>query len=185
MLAPPAPPGPLFARSPDGISASQQPIVSRKKSPREGGGNLIALNKKARHDFFIEETLEAGLALEGWEVKSLRAGRVQIRDAYVLLKDGEAWLFGALITPLPSASTHVQPDPMRSRKLLLHRREIAHLIGAVERRGYTVVPTRLFWKHGRAKLDIGTAKGKRQHDKRTAERDRDWQRQRQRLMKAG
>ena len=145
--------------------------------------NTIVLNKKARHDFFIEEKFEAGLALEGWEVKSLRAGKVQIRDSYILLKDGEAYLFGALITPLPTASTHIRPDPQRSRKLLLHRREINKLIGAVERKGYTVVPTAMYWKQGKAKIEIGMARGKQDFDKRHAEKDRDWQREKQRIMK--
>ncbi|TAJ94467.1 MAG: SsrA-binding protein SmpB [Gammaproteobacteria bacterium] len=145
--------------------------------------NTIVLNKKAGHDFFIEERLEAGLVLEGWEAKSLRAGKVQIRDSYILLKDGEAFLFGALITPLPTASTHIHPDSMRNRKLLLHQRELSRLIGAVERKGYTVVPTAMYWKKGRAKLEIGLAKGKQSHDKRQAEKERDWQREKQRLLK--
>jgi len=145
--------------------------------------NTIAVNRKARHDFFIEDRLEAGLALEGWEVKSLRAGRANLTEAYALLKDGEAWLIGAHISPLPSASSHVRPDPIRSRKLLLHRRELDRLVGAVERRGYTLVPLSLQWVKGRAKLTLGLAKGKKQHDKRAASKDRDWQRQRERLMK--
>jgi SsrA-binding protein len=147
--------------------------------------NTIARNKKARHDFFIEERFEAGLVLEGWEVKSLRAGHVQIRDSYILLKEGEAYLFGALITPLPTASTHIHPDPQRNRKLLLHRRELGKLIGAVERKGYALIPTAMYWKRGRAKVEIGLAKGKTTHDKRTTEKDRDWQRQKQRLLKHG
>ena len=147
-------------------------------------GNTIILNKKARHDFFLEEKYEAGIALEGWEVKSLRAGKVQIRDSYVLLKDGEAFLFGALITPLPTASTHITPDPQRTRKLLLNRREINKLIGHVERKGYAVVPTAMYWKKGRAKVEIALARGKQAHDKREAEKDRDWQKQKQRLLKS-
>lgn len=146
--------------------------------------NMIVLNKKARHEYFIEEKFEAGLALEGWEVKSLRAGKVQIRDSYILLKEGEAFLFGAFITPLPTASTHIKPDPQRSRKLLLHRREINKLIGSVERKGYTIIPTAMYWKKGKAKLEIGLARGKQTHDKRQAEKDRDWQRQKQRIMKS-
>ncbi len=145
----------------------------------------IVLNKKARHDYFIEEKFEAGLALQGWEVKSLRAGRVQIRDSYILLKNNEAFLFGALITPLPTASTHITPEPMRTRKLLLHRRELDRLRGAVERKGYAVIPTAMYWKAGRAKVEIGLAKGKKAHDKRRAEKDRDWDRQRQRVLKHG
>lgn len=147
--------------------------------------STIALNKKARHDFFIEQRTEAGLALEGWEVKSLRAGKAQIREAYVLVKDGEAFLFGSNITPLPTASTHIHPDISRTRKLLLHRRELDHLIGSVERKGYTLVPLAMYWKRGRAKLEIGLGKGKKQHDKRETEKRRDWQRQKARIMKNG
>lgn len=143
----------------------------------------IAENRKARHEYFIEERFEAGLALEGWEVKSLRAGRIQFNQGYVLLKGGEAWLFGVLITPLETASTHIQPDPQRSRKLLLHQREINKLIGHVERKGYTVIPLSLYWKHNRVKVSIGLAKGKKLHDKRATEKERDWERQKQRLMK--
>ncbi|MGH8509217.1 MAG: SsrA-binding protein SmpB [Gammaproteobacteria bacterium] len=146
--------------------------------------NTITLNKKAKHDYAIEERFEGGLVLEGWEVKSLRAGRIQLRDSYVLLKDGEAWLFGALITPLPTASTHIHPDPQRTRKVLLNRAEINRLIGAVERKGYTAVATAMYWKRGRAKLEIGLAKGKKEHDKRAAERDRDWRREQERVLKA-
>ncbi|MCS3903687.1 SsrA-binding protein [Methylohalomonas lacus] len=153
------------------------------KANKKDTSSTIALNKKARHDYFIEERFEAGVVLEGWEVKSLRAGKVQIRDSYVLLKDGEAFLFGALITPLPTASTHIQPDPQRTRKLLLHRREIAKLVGAAERKGYTVVATAMYWKAGRAKVEIGLAKGKKEHDKRAVEKDRDWQREKQRLLR--
>jgi SsrA-binding protein len=154
-----------------------------KKSTSGDGGSTIALNKKARHDYFIEESQEAGLVLEGWEVKSLRAGRAQIAEAYVVVRGGEIWLVGANITPLTSASTHVSTDAGRSRKLLLQRREIDRLVGAVERAGYTMVPLKLYWKKGRAKLEVGLAKGKKQHDKRYAERDRDWQRQKARIMK--
>ncbi len=155
-----------------------------KKKRRKGvDANTIVRNKKARHDYFIEDSFEAGLALEGWEVKSLRAGHAQLREAYVVLKDGEAWLIGAHVTALTSASTHVTTDPTRSRKLLLHRKEIDRLIGAVERRGFTVVPTRMYWHRGRAKLEIGIARGKRKQDKRAAEKDRDWQREKQRLLK--
>lgn len=145
--------------------------------------STIALNKKARHDYFIEDRYEAGLTLQGWEVKSLRAGRINLTDSYVILKDGEAWLLGLNITPLPTASTHIQPEPTRTRKLLLHRLEIDKLAGAVERKGYTMVALALYWKRGRAKIEIGLARGKKQHDKRDAERDRDWQREKQRLMK--
>nr|VFK31537.1 MAG: SsrA-binding protein [Candidatus Kentron sp. MB]VFK33194.1 MAG: SsrA-binding protein [Candidatus Kentron sp. MB]VFK76043.1 MAG: SsrA-binding protein [Candidatus Kentron sp. MB] len=145
--------------------------------------NTIALNKKVRYDYFIEERLEAGIALEGWEVKSLRAGRIQLKESYVLLKGNEVWLFGAHLSPLASASTHVNADPLRTRKLLLHRKEISRLIGIVERRGYTLVPTAMYWKQGRAKLEIGTARGKKQFDKRATEKDRDWAREKQRILK--
>lgn len=144
---------------------------------------LIAENRRARHDYFIEEQYEAGIALEGWEVKSLRAGRAQLSESYVVIKQGEAWLLGAHISPLPTASTHIRPDPIRTRRLLLHRAEINKLIGATERRGYTLVPLDLHWTRGRAKLRVGLAKGKKQHDKRAAEKERDWQREKQRLLK--
>jgi SsrA-binding protein len=152
-------------------------------SKKETSDNTIVRNKKAFHDYFIEEHFEAGLALQGWEVKSLRAGRAQIKESYVLIKDGEAFLFGCHISPLISASTHVKTDPTRTRKLLLHRDEINRLIGASERKGYTLMPLALYWKHGRAKLDVGLAKGKKEHDKRESEKDRDWQREKQRLMR--
>ena len=157
--------------------------MGKKKRRKGADASTIVQNKKARHDYFIEDSFEAGLALEGWEVKSLRDGRAQLREAYVILKDGEAWLVGAHFTPLVSASTHVTADPVRSRKLLLHRDQIDRLVGAVERKGFTVVPTRLYWKRGRAKLEIGLAKGKRKQDKRATEKDRDWQRQQQRILK--
>lgn len=146
--------------------------------------NTIARNKKARFEYSIEDKFEAGLVLEGWEVKSLRAGKIQINESYILLKDREAFLFGALITPLPTASTHVRPDPQRTRKLLLNRAEINRLANAVERQGYTVIPLTMYWKNGRAKLAIGVAKGKKTHDKRQTEKDRDWQLQKERLLKA-
>jgi len=158
-------------------------VPMAKKPQAKTGASTIALNKKARHDFMLTDRYEAGLVLEGWEVKSLRAGSVQIRDSYVLLKDGEAWLLGALITPLPTASTHIKPDPTRTRKLLLHNEELGKLIGAVERKGYALIPTAMYWKKGRAKLEIALAKGKQEHDKRAAERDRDWKREQQRIMK--
>jgi SsrA-binding protein len=157
--------------------------MANTKTKKQSESNTIALNKKSRHDFILGERYEAGLALEGWEVKSLRAGRIQLRDSYVIIKDGEAWLLGALISPLPTASTHIQPDPQRTRKLLMHREELNKLIGAVERKGYTVVPTAMYWKRGRAKLEIALAKGKQAHDKRATERERDWSREKQRLMK--
>jgi SsrA-binding protein len=149
------------------------------------GKKTIALNKRARFEYFIEDRLEAGVALEGWEVKSLREGRIQFSDSYVLLKDDEAFLFGCQINPLPTASTHITPDPVRTRKLLLHRREIDRLTGAVERRGYTIIPTAMYWSHGKVKVEVGMAKGKRQHDKRKTAKDRDWERQKGRIMKRG
>jgi SsrA-binding protein len=144
----------------------------------------IADNKKARFDYTIEETIEAGLALQGWEVKSLREGRAQITESYVHLRDGEAWLLGAQITPLGTASKHIHPDPTRTRKLLMHRNELDRLIGAVERKGYTLVPLNLHWRKGRVKLDVGLAKGKKSHDKRSAIKDRDWKRQQARILKS-
>ena len=147
------------------------------------GTKTIALNKRARFEYFIEERFEAGIALEGWEVKSLRDGRVQFGDSYVLLKNGEAFLFGCQISPLPTVSTHIVPDPLRTRKLLLHRREIDALTGAVERKGNTLVPTAMYWSKGKAKVEIGLAKGKKQHDKRVVEKDRDWEREKGRIMK--
>lgn len=159
--------------------------MAKAKKKSSTPSSTIALNKKARHDFQIEDRFEAGLALEGWEVKSLRAGKVQLVDSYVLLKDGEAYLLGCLITPLTTASTHIHPDSTRSRKLLLHREEIDKLIGAVERKGYALIATALYWKKGRAKLEIGLAKGKKEHDKRAVLKDRDWKRQKQRILKHG
>ena len=153
--------------------------ADNKKPP-----STIAVNKKARHDYFIEDTFEAGLALEGWEVKSLRAGRAQLTEAYVHVRAGEAWLLGAHMTPLNTASTHIHPDPTRTRKLLLHRHELDRLVGAVERKGYTLVPLNLHWSRGRAKLEVGLAKGKKQHDKRATTKERDWQRQKARILKS-
>jgi SsrA-binding protein len=146
---------------------------------------LIAENRRARFDYFIEERYEAGLALEGWEVKAMRAGRAQLAEAYVYLRGGEAFLIGAHLTPLRTTSTHVPADPVRTRKLLLNYSELQGLIGAVERRGYTIVPLELYWKNGRAKLQVGLAKGKKQHDKRAVEKDRDWQRNKARLLRRG
>ena len=146
-------------------------------------GKLIAENRRARHDYFIEDRYEAGLMLMGWEVKSMRAGKAQIAEGYVVIRGSEIWLIGAHISPLSSASTHVITDPVRARKLLLNRAEIDKLVGAVERSGYTIVPLELYWKAGRAKLRIGLAKGKKQHDKRATEKDRDWARQKQRLSR--
>jgi SsrA-binding protein len=143
----------------------------------------IVDNKKAYHDYFIEEKFEAGLVLEGWEVKAIRAGRAQLKEAYVIVKGGDIVLIGAHVTPLSTASTHVHPDPTRTRKLLLHRVEINRLVGQVERAGYTLVPLNLHYSKGRVKLDMGLAKGKKQHDKRETEKLRDWNREKQRLMR--
>ncbi len=154
-----------------------------KKKTKKPSGNLIAVNRKARHDYFIEDTFEAGLALEGWEVKSMREGRAQITEAYVNLKKGEAWLVGAHLSPLKTASTHIKTDPTRSRKLLLHRVELDRLTGAVERKGYALIPLNLHWLKGKAKLEVGLGKGKKQHDKRATKKDQDWQRQKARILK--
>ena len=143
----------------------------------------IVQNRKASHDYFIERRIEAGIALEGWEVKAIRAGRAQLKEAYVIVGNGELWLIGSHISPLPEASTHLNPDPVRTRKLLLHAGEISQLIGNVERAGYTLVPLDLHFKKGLIKLEIGLAKGKKQHDKREAQKDREWRREQQRLLK--
>lgn len=150
-----------------------------------GGRKTIAVNKRARFEYHIEERIEAGVALEGWEVKSLREGRIEFSDSYVLLKNNEAFLFGCLINPLPTASTHITPDPTRTRRLLLHRREIDRLTGLVDRKGRTVIPTAMYFSRGRVKVEIGVATGKKQHDKRKVQKDRDWGRQKARIMKRG
>jgi SsrA-binding protein len=144
----------------------------------------IAQNRKAFHDYFVEERYEAGLVLEGWEVKAIRAGRVQLGDAYVLVRNGALWLVGAHISPLPTVSTHFVPDPTRTRKLLMHAEEIQRLIGKVEQRGYTLIPLDMHYKKGRIKLEIALARGKLKHDKRAAERDREWERDKQRLLRS-
>jgi SsrA-binding protein len=143
----------------------------------------IVENRKAFHDYFIEERFEAGLALEGWEVKSIRAGRVQLAEAYVILRNEQLFLIGCHISALPAASTHVHPDPVRTRKLLMHSAEMKKLIGKVERAGYTLVPLNLHYRGGWIKLEMGLAKGKKQHDKREVEKERDWQREKQRLLR--
>lgn len=153
----------------------------RKKKPDKS--HIIAANKRARHDYFIEDRLEAGLALEGWEVKSLRDGRAQLTESYVHIRNGEAWLVGAHFSPLTTTSTHIHAEPTRSRKLLMHRNELDRLVGAVERKGHTLVPLDLHWTKGRVKLEVGLARGKKQHDKRAASKDRDWERQRARILK--
>jgi SsrA-binding protein len=143
----------------------------------------IVENRKASHDYFIEERYEAGIALDGWEVKSIRAGRAQIGEGYVMIRGGELFLIGAHISPLPTVSTHFTPDPVRTRKLLLHAEEIKRLVGKVEQRGYTLVPLNLHFNKGRIKLDIALARGKLQHDKRAAERDKEWNRDKQRILR--
>ncbi len=158
-------------------------MATKKKT--KGHSNTIALNKKVRYEYTIEDKFEAGMVLEGWEVKSLRAGKIQLTESYVIIKKGEAWLLGAHITPLSTASTHIHPDPSRTRKLLLHRNEVDKLIGAIDRKGFTVVPLAMYWSHGLAKLEIGLAKGKQTHDKRADERNRDWKREKQRILKSG
>jgi len=157
----------------------------KKNKGKKDGGSQIAANKRARHDYLIEDTFEAGLSLMGWEVKSLRDGRVQLSESYVFVKNGECFLVGCQITPLLSASTHVVAKPLRERKLLMHRSEINRLIGQVERKGYTLVPLKLYWKKAKVKLELGIGKGKKLHDKRATEKSRDWAREKQRIMKNG
>ena len=156
-----------------------------KKSDKDkaNSGGTIALNKRARHEYHIEDRFEAGLALQGWELKSIRAGRANITEAYAVVRSGELFLFGAQITPLISASTHVRADDRRTRKLLLHRGEIDTLIGRVERDGYTLVPTALYWKGNKVKAELALAKGKQTHDKREANKERDWDREKQRVLR--
>ena len=158
--------------------------MAAKKNKKKVGENTIAVNRKARHEFFIEDKFEAGLVLEGWEVKSLRDGKAQLNESYVHVRNGEAWLANALITALKTASTHIKPEPQRDRKLLLHRAELHKLIGAVERKGYTLIPLNMYWKKGMAKIEIALAKGKQLHDKRATEKDRDWNRDKARILKA-
>lgn len=159
-------------------------MAAAKKKPG-AANNLIADNRKARHDYHIEDDFEAGLCLEGWEVKSLRAGNANLAESYAFVKNGEAWLTGCHISPLLTASTHIHPDPRRTRKLLLNRIELDRMTGAIERKGYTLVPLQLYWKRGRAKLKLGLAKGKKQHDKRADAKDRDWKMQQARILKSG
>ena len=157
--------------------------MAKKSKKSKTSSNTIVLNKKARHDYFIEQTFEAGLSLEGWEVKSLRENKVQIKESYVILKNSEIFLFGAHISALQSASTHVNPDPTRTRKLLLNRLEINRLKEKIDQKGATVVPLKMYWKRGRVKLEIGVAKGKKNHDKRQDIKSRDWERDKQRTLK--
>ena len=156
-------------------------MAGKKKNAPEPA---IAVNKRANFDYFIEETFEAGMMLEGWEVKSLRSKKLNIGESYVLLKDGEAYLLGAQITPLPTVSTHYTPDPTRTRKLLLHKEQLAKIFASVARNGYTCIPVRVYWVRGRAKILIALARGKQQQDKRAAVKDRDWSREKQRLSRA-
>ncbi|BCA97000.1 SsrA-binding protein [Legionella antarctica] len=150
---------------------------------KKNSDSSIALNRKAGFDYFIEEQFEAGLVLDGWEVKSLRAGKINLSDAHVIIKYGEAFLLGAQIQPLSTASTHSIPDPIRTRKLLLNRKELNHLIGSVERQGYTIIPLSLYWKKNKIKIKVALAKGKKEHDKRDTIKDREWQRDKSRIMK--
>jgi SsrA-binding protein len=155
-----------------------------KGAGKSGPGKTIALNKSARHEYHLEDRYEAGVALQGWELKAIRAGRLGIGESYALVKGGEIFLFGAQITPLISASSHVIADDRRTRKLLLHRHEIDRLVGRVEREGYTLIPTAMYWSGNKVKLELALAKGKKDHDKRAAEKDRDWAREKQRTMRA-
>jgi len=159
-------------------------MAKTKAQEKKAAGGTIALNKHARHEYHIDEHYEAGIALQGWEVKSLRAGRINLGDAYAIVKNGEIFLFGASIVPLISASTHVVADDRRTRKLLLNRAEIDKLVGAIERKGYTLIPLALYWKQNRVKVDLGVARGKQEHDKRDTEKERDWNREKQRVMRA-
>jgi SsrA-binding protein len=150
---------------------------------KTSSNRTIATNRKSLHDYFIEQRFEGGLALEGWEVKSLRAGRAQLKDSYIVISRGEAWLLNAHFSPLSTVSTHFEPDPERSRKVLLHKRELQTLVGATQREGYTLIPLSLYWKNNRAKVEFGLAKGKKLHDKRETAKTRDWEREKQRLKR--
>ncbi|MBS0463249.1 MAG: SsrA-binding protein SmpB [Proteobacteria bacterium] len=163
--------------------ANPKPGKDTAAARKDAAPKTIALNKRARHDYALEDRYEAGIALQGWEVKALRAGRLNFSDSYAMILKGELFLIGSQITPLITASTHVLADDRRTRKLLLHQREIAKLIGAVERDGYTLVPTAMYWKHGKVKLEIALARGKQAHDKRAAIKERDWARDKQRVMR--
>lgn len=156
--------------------------ISTTKKQKTSGS--ICFNKKAMHEYFIEQKLEAGMLLEGWEVKSIRAGRLQISESHILMKRGEAWLIGSQIQPLLSASTHVKADPTKTRKLLLNRSELKKLIGLIERDGYTLIPLSMYWKNNRIKLEIAVAKGKKLHDKRASEKEREWSREKERVLKS-
>lgn len=164
---------------------STKPEKTAKPKKADSTPRLIAENRKARFDFYIEDQIEAGIALQGWEVKSMREAKANLKESYAIFRNDEAWLIGAHITPLTSASTHVEANPVRMRKLLLHRREIDRLRGAVEREGYTLVPLAMNWVNGRAKVTLGLAKGKNVRDKRDSIKDRDWQRQKGRVLRRG
>jgi SsrA-binding protein len=155
------------------------------KKKKKSSDNTIAQNRIARHDYSIEDEIEVGVVLDGWEVKSLRAGNLQLKETYVMVKNGEIWLIGAHINPLNTASTHVTPNPTRTRKLLAHRGEIDRLTGLVERKGYTLIALSAYWIRGRAKLKLGLAKGKKAHDKRASIKERDWKRDQARILKPG
>ncbi|MBK2124297.1 SsrA-binding protein SmpB [Fangia hongkongensis] len=157
-------------------------MAKTKKKPK-ATSNIIAKNKKAFHEYLIEDRMEAGIVLDGWEVKSIREGKVQITDSHIHIKNNEAWLFNANITPLHSASTHVSPIADSTRKLLLHRKQIDNLMGKIEQKGYTIVPLSMYWKNSHVKLEIAIAKGKQLHDKRQASKEKDWQREKERLFK--
>ena len=158
--------------------------MSKSKDKDTKGGGTIALNRRARHEYHIDQRYEAGIALQGWDLKALRAGRINFGESYAIVRDGELFLYGASIPPLISASTHVIAEDRRIRKLLLHRHEIDHLIGATERKGYTLVPTAMYWKGNKVKVEIGVARGKQEHDKRDTAKERDWQREKQRTMRS-
>jgi len=159
--------------------------MAAKKKSKKSKSSTIVLNKRARYDYYIEEKFEAGIVLEGWEVKSLREGQVQLGESYVFVKDNEIWITGCVISALKTVSTHITPNPNRTRKLLLHRREIDKLIGAVERKGYTLIATAMYWKKNMVKLEVGIGKGKKEHDKRAVQKDRDWNRDKNRILKSG
>lgn len=158
--------------------------MAKNKKQNTDSSGTVAVNRKARHDYLIESEYEAGISLLGWEVKSLRAGKAQLTDGYVVIQKAEAWLTACNISPLSTVSTHFKPEPMRARRLLLHREELNKLIGAVERKGYTLVPLKIYFTRGKAKLKLGVGKGKKQHDKRAAEKDKDWKREQSRILKA-
>ena len=166
------------------MSKNKEAKNSKGGGPKSVQGKTIALNKSARHEYHLEDRYEAGLSLQGWELKAIRAGRLGIGESYALVKHGEIFLFGAQITPLISASTHVVADDRRTRKLLMHRHEIDKLVGKIERDGYTLIPTAMYWSGNKVKLELALAKGKNDHDKRAVEKDRDWAREKQRTMRA-